>query len=95
MVMSYFEVMCRYTKIAIIQSFEGIIFCIHNLQISMSHVPIFIPYLHLLETDRSKLEKSDDTIKGVNCLVVYCRAFIVKLGCPEFRSLVKLICTHC
>ena len=50
---------------------------------------------HLLETDQSKLEKSDDTIKGVNCLVVYCRAFIVKLGCPEFRSLVKLICTHC
>ena len=61
----------------------------------MPHVPIFIPYLHLLETDRSKLEKSDDTIKGVNCLVVYCRAFIVKLGCPDFRSLVKLICTHC
>ena len=28
---------------------------------------------HLLETDQSKLEKSDDTIKGVNCLVVYGR----------------------
>ena len=27
-----------------------------------------------METDQSKLEKSDDTIKGVNCLVVYGRA---------------------
>jgi hypothetical protein len=37
---------------------------------------------HLLETDQSKLEKSDDTIKGVNCLVVYGQTLIVKLGCP-------------
>ena len=34
---------------------------------------IFSLKSHLLETDQSKLEKSDDTIKGVNCLVVYGR----------------------